>query len=324
MDTLLKQKKMKEELQLSDAIARDQLIEPTANEKKCLSAYCNLSLVCKKAEEQASEQTKALKPIIKDLRAKLLDTLKETQCEILLIPHDLRKDADKRLASSGLPALPPYIRLIKNNKDLSINAETINDAIVALNVQDLEEIEDCENGKEALIKCVLNSLRRIIRSYTEQIKLSESVPRCIKACDVLFAPDDVALEAIRLHEESSIVLQTESRKRENIAQAKHEMALKVADIETYFNRGSLTHQRIVLENQPYNLCKRISVIKPKITLSTMEDMLDKGLKQLKTKQDAIKYLESNKDSLIKNVLKKLETMPSTTKVKIHLQKIHTS
>lgn len=314
---------MKEELQLSDAIAHDQLIEPTPNERKCLSAYCNLSLVCKKAEQEASEQTKALKPIIKDLRAKLLDTLKETQCEILLIPHDLRKEADKRLASLSLPALPPYIRLIKNNKDLSINAETINDAIDSLNAQDLEEIEECENGKEALIKCVLNSLRRVIRSYSEQIKLSDSVPRCIKACDVMFASEELALEAIRLHEESSIVLQTESRKRDNIAQAKHEMALKVPDIETYFNRGSLTHQRIVLENQPYNLCKRISVIKPKITLKVLEDMLDKGLKQLKTKKDAIKYIENNKELFIKNILKGVETIPSQTKVKIHLQKIHT-
>jgi hypothetical protein len=315
---------MKEELQLSDAVASDQLVEPTSQEKKCLSAYCNLSLVCKKAEELALEKTKHLKPIIKDLRGKLLEALKETQCEILLIPRDLRKEADKRLASLGLPALPPYIRLIKNNKDLSINAETINDAIESLSLQDLDDLEECENGKEALIKCVLNSLRRVLRSYSEQIKLTESVPRCIKACDVMFANEELALEAIRLHEESSTVLHTESEKRDNIAQAKHEMASKFAEVEMYFNRSSLTHQRVVLENQPYNLCKRISVIKPKLTIKLLEEMLDKGLKQLKTKQDAIKYLENNKESLIKSVLKKVETMPSTTKVKIHLQKIHLS
>jgi hypothetical protein len=310
---------VQKDLQMSDSIASAQIIKPTKKEKSCLSSYCALSLQVKKEEAATLEKVKTKKPLIKDIRANLLETLKESDCEILLLPHDLRKQADQRALSLGLDPIPPYIRLVKNNKDLSITSEIVAEAIASLDPNDVMENEK-ENVKEALVDCILASIRRLVRSYSEQIKLTESVPRCIKAADVQIASHEISEEAIRLHELSNEVLKSESTKRENITMAKKEMAQKVQQIEEYFNRGSITYQRVILENNPYNLCKRISVTKPKISFPVLTELLNSSIQKLTKKQDIIKYLE-NRDVLTKSLLTKISTIPSTTKVAIHLQKI---
>lgn len=313
----------KEDLQMSDNAAAEQIIEPTKKEKICLSSYCSLSLECKKAEKESNEKIKNLKPLVKDLRANLLETLRSDKIEICVISQEQRKEADKRLAAKGLPSVPPYIRISKNSKDLKIGDSVISEAIHSVTENDLAECE-IENGKDALIFCIINAVRRIIRSFNEQVKLSESVPRGIKSADVPFANEKLAEEAIRLFEESETILRSEKTKRENVAVLKKEMSTKLSSMLSYFARGNITHQRVILENMPFNLCKKVSVIKPKINFALLEDLLTSEIQDADTMKDAMKILQSNRDQITKQVLVKVSTLPSKTKVSIHLQKIKSS
>jgi hypothetical protein len=308
------------ELQMSDDAASAQIIEPTKKEKTVLSLYCALSLQCKKIEADASAKTKDLKPLLKDLRTGLMESLKESQQEILLIPIEIRKQADTRLASLGLPSIPPYIRLVKNNKDLSISSAIIEESIVALNAEDIMESET-KNGKEALIECIMASVRRLIRSFSEQIKLCESVPRGIKAADVEHASAELCEEAIRLHETTSKISLTESQKRDSVSETKRELAAKISTVQEFFDRSNITHQRVILENNPYNLCKRISVVKSKVTLAALTEIVGGSIEgKLNKKEDAVKLL-ADRTALTKMILTKMSLLPVSTKVTIHLQKV---
>lgn len=306
--------KIEDDLMTSDTIASSQIVKPTKQEKNVLSSYCTLSLKCKKIEEKVQNEIKEKKPLIKDIKSFLMEELKTKNAEILLIPVELRKEVDLKFTSMGLPTVPPYIRNVSFVKDITVNSETVAEAISSL---DIDEVEKGMNPREAIINCILHNIKRSIRSFSEQIKLTESVPRHLKAADIEIASEEVSNEAIRLHEESETVLKTEKLKRELVSVTKKEMCDKQKVIEEYFSRSNISHQRVIIENNPYNICKRISVIKPKLSFGVIGDFLRETIPKMNNLQDLL----SQKEEIMKAVLLRLSTMPSTTKTSIHLQKL---
>jgi hypothetical protein len=306
-------KRTRDDLEEADRVSEQQVVKPSAQEKSAISSYCSLSLQVKKIEEKLKEQVVSLKPEIKALRVALLDTVKKGDDEIFQIPQELRKHL----------AVPPYIRLVKNNKDLTITPEVISEALQAVTEADVLEAQG--SPSEILINTILASVRRIVRSFSEQIKLTESVPRGIKPADIPFASAELSKQAIALHEHSSVVLNAEAEKRTSVAAAKAAMTEKQPSLEQFFERSGITHQRVMLDNKPFNLCRRLTVSKTKVTFKLLQDVLENVdiVKSFKTKQDILDAIKHRKQDIHKAVAAKIATLPNTSKSIIHLQRVNT-
>jgi len=315
-------------LEEADSVAESQKIAaPTEIEKNVISIFCTLSLRCKKLEEDAKGKLKDIKITLKQLRYDVLQSLKSEKSEILMIPSKLRKQATAKAATLGLPPIPAYIRLTKNTKDLTITPEIIEEAFAAISEEDIMESDG--DATEAIVSALLSSVRRLVRSFNEQAKLTDSLPRGVKAADVEIANDMLAEEAIRMHEQSSIVLNTEREKRDAVSELKTEIAAKSSDVEKYFSRVNATSQKVNLDNSSYNLCCRTTVTRPKVTLKILEDFIVDGLKECLhggskkklTKEDLISSLKVKREEIQKLVVSKMSTVASTSKTVVHLQRI---
>lgn len=315
-------------LEEADHVAENQKIaSPSEAEKNVISTFCTLSIKCKKLESEAREKLKDVKPLVKQLRNDVLTNLKHEKFDVVQLPPKLRKEATARAAALGHSPIPAYIRITKNAKDLTITSEIIEEAFEELTEEDILESEG--EGTEALVSAVLASVRRLVRSFNEQAKLTDSLPRGVKAADVEISSNELAAEAIRLHEQSTIVLNTERQKRDAVAALKTEISSKATDVERYFARVNATSQRVNLDNSSYNLCCRTTVTRPKVTLKILEDFLVDGLKEClsggsrkkMTKADVAASLNTKRDELQKLVVSRLSTVASTSKTVVHLQRI---
>jgi hypothetical protein len=315
-------------LEEADRVAESQKTAlPTDLEKSVISSFCNLSLRCKKIEADAKTALKDIKPALKTLRSAVLDSLKLEKIEIVQIPSKMRKEASAKAAAAGLPPVPAYIRVVKNTKELTITPDIIEEAFSGLTEEDI--LESDAEGVDAIVSAVLSSVRRLVRSFNEQAKLTDSLPRGVKAADVEIINEALAAEAIRLHEQSSIVLNTERQKREAVSLLKAEISTKAADVEKYFTRVNATSQRVNLENSAYNLCCRTTVTRPKVTLKILEEFLVDGLKECLqggsrkklSKQDVASTLKTKRDELQKLVVSRISTVASSSKTVVHLQRI---
>jgi hypothetical protein len=310
----------------SDRIAEQQLTAPNASERAALSSYCTLSLQVKKREAAAQEHVEGLKPRVKDLRSALLAALKEEGEEVFTLPLALRRDADTRAAARGLPLVPPYVRVVRSSKDVAISAEVISQVLSQLSDDDVLEAEGAD-GLACLVSAVLAAVRRQVRSFTEQVKLVESAPRGTRPADIPQAPLEMSRLALAMHEAGSLVLQAEREKREDVARVKHELDALTGAVEAYFARGNMTHQRVKLEGAPYNLCRRVTVQKPRLTFKALELVLADGLSEclqlrgVLDKQQLVAALRSRREEVQRAVASRIATLPTTTKTLIHLQRV---
>ena len=304
---------VEKELKKADEIADEQLIKPSGSEKSALSAFCTYSLQCKQAEAEAKAVLKNIKPKIKELRLGLLDALGESSVlRLSLIPND--------------DSAPKYLRLTKNTKDLTITSDVLKEAFQRLK-EAPEDIKECEQDDviDAIAEVLISNVRRLVRSYQEQAKLTDSLPRGIKAADVPQANSEISRAAFELHKKGSFVLETERKKREKMSLAKAEMAKREPSVDAFFVRANMSSQRVTLENAPYNLCRRTSLIKPKISFKLLEQVIKEELAQfndLKVGKD--EFLQHHKQKMAdieQCVVTKLSTLPSSVKTVIHLQKL---
>lgn len=329
-DVQVSKKRIESLLSAADQVADTQeVIKPTPAEKACISSFCTITLKCKEAEATAKAVLKDVKPRVKELRVNLLEALKSGHEDILQIPSNLRKEANARAIANGNPPLPAYIRLSKNTKDLTITNDVLQEAFANLTEEDVLHAE--EEGSDALVSAVLSSVRRLVRSFTEQAKLVDSVPRGTRPADVEIASEELAREAIQLHEQSCFVLATERSKREAVASAKADIEVKAGEVEKFFTRANMTSQRVNLDNKPYNLCCRTTLVRPKVTFKLLEDFLQDGVKECilsgvqgsgkMTKKAVVAALNAKKADLLRIVNAKLGTLASTSKTVVHLQRV---
>lgn len=316
--------RLHEDLEVSDAIYEQQKpVAPTKHEKLALSTYCSLALKIKEEEEKTKTLTKDVKPDVKELRKEVLENLRHQ--EIFQIPQAIRLKAEAK----GLPDVPTYIRLSRNNKDLTITPEIVSEVLKGISDSDI--MESKQDGGEALVDAILTGVRREIRSFSEQAKLTNAVPRGVKPTDVPMASKELANKALELHEKNCFVLKVEREKRERIAQFKEDLTKNESSVHQYFDRGGISSQRIVLENVPYNLCSREREKKTKITFKILQVSLQDGLKEciLKkrarppTKEEIAACICEHREELEAMVTESLLTLPTEKANKISLVRIKT-
>jgi len=287
----------------NEALEEIVKVKPENEEKKAIKNFCNEEVQRKAAAQKISEDVANLRAVQKECKAKL------SKVKCVMLSKDDNTKYQKLCAAEGLPAMPPYLRTIKTNKDGSITPEIVQEAIDCLTPQDLEE---ASGGRpvEIIKEAILKALRRIIRTYTETTKLMDNMPRGLTVYDMDTATPAVAEtmytswrtqhEIKKLHDSKKI--DPDVSKAHNVLKEK---------VEAYFIRAGITAQRIVVDSKPYKLVRRVSVRKAKIGIGQVEKMLDQVLVEVKA--DSFKPAEVCREIQIL-----MTSLPPETKSSIKL------
>lgn len=294
----------------------------TKAEKQNLSTFCNLCLKSKSITEKTKDTLKDAKDNLKNLRERMMNLMKNI--DVVLIPVDVRRRINVDLDEE----MPPYIRVVKNNKDNVVTIDTIKDCIMNISPEDVIESSK-ENGVDTLLNLILNGLRRNIRSYTQQVRLVHSVPRGIKAADIEIANQEQIECAVEMHKLLLTILNTEEGKREILKELKQQIKEKQPDIESFFDKTNVNSQRVILENCAYNLIRRVSICKPKLNIrtvnnifiETLNELLIQKSKTVPSKKLIFDNLQELKETLSQTIETKILTLPSTTKTDIFLKRV---
>lgn len=306
-------KRTREKMEEADQIASEQQpVKPTDSEKNAISKFCALSLKAKKIQVETKESVKEIKPEIKKLRASLLVGLKTKTSDIFQIKTENKE-------------VPSFLRLFKNVKELNITSEVIEEAFEELKDEDIQELltEDT-SPEEAIVKAVLANVRRIIRSFNEQPKLTDSLPRGVKIGEVQTADEALSQNAVLLYEKSTHVLKQEKQKRDTLSSLKEELDKTKQELEPFFEIRNLTSQRINFENTTYNICYRKTVERPKITIKLLDSLIRQSLADtLSTKKKTSKSLDKlfieKKMDFLNSLQTRIGTIEAKEKTILHLR-----
>jgi len=274
----------------SDNIAKSQkVIKPTEKEKQEISQFCTLNLKVKELQKSTKLQLVEVKPEIKHLRKSMLDFMKENSIEVLKMSDEVqakkrkRKNIDKEesedevIRKSKEEQQPKFIRIVKNAKDLTISLDIVKEALISISEDDILDSQK-EVGSDALVECYIACVRRSIRSFNEQVKLTDTAPRGLDIKEIDVAPKQLKQNALVLHEKINLVLGVEKEKREQLKVIKEKMQDNEDNVKKYFERCQLNSQRIHIDNSTYSLGEKVRGSKPKLSLKVLQNILEDSLK----------------------------------------------
>lgn len=256
---------------------------PDPAEQEAMHAYSVELLKMRQKEEVTKQQTAPMKAAVKELRQRLYAWMVDEVKDTVAIPKAMLEQHNAQLAAAGMPDLPPYIRLFRNNKDATILAETVRTAMEDVTRADVEEVM-AESKKalgvtQAFCMAVVGKVRLAIREYTQQVKQQASLPKGVRATDVEDAPAEVASWAIKLHTNEQGVKILEGQRKAGDSKREANLKLLAPLVSSYFARAGLVteagnaSQRIVIRGAPYRLVRRVSTIKHPIRFGTIDRAL---------------------------------------------------
>jgi len=265
-----------------EAMDSAEQMRPEENELLAIKTFCNLEVKIRQRKATVADEIKILRQnanVLKEqLKKDLLEASPQMKCASISKADATALGLIDPKGDFG--GVPPYLRIYTSNKDSAINAEVIQEAIEAITAEDIQEAEG-STVAEKVRSIILDNLRRIIRNHHEYIKLATSLPRGT----TLYAIPEVSTETARRMVDLWL---TERKIREKNEARRVDSDVRSALnenkslVDAFFSRTGLTAQRIVVEGTPYRLVKRISVRRPKMTLTKVEPLLDMALAKIKT------------------------------------------
>lgn len=255
---------------------------PTPTESAAMFAYSQELLKRQQREEGTRKQTAPMKAAAKGLRAQLYEWLVGHDA-LVAVPLKMWESVNDQLAAAGLPPMPRFIHLFRNNKDRTILPEIVHEAMATVT---REDVEDAMRGSKkpltvtaALFAAILAKVRTSVREYTQQVRLTDSLPKGSKPTDVPDAPDDVATWGVQLHtNEAGARHFQDKRKTEDEKRAANLNKLEPL-VNSYFARAGLMNelgnasQRVVIGGTPYRLVRRVTSTKAAIRFGTIDRAL---------------------------------------------------
>lgn len=292
-------------LATADRIIEESQIKPEVNELDAIKQFCNFEVKRKQILEALSTQIKEHKKKVSFTKDKLEKLVGETECFALSKACCERLDAIA--AKEGLEKVPRYCRILKANKDANITTETIEEALNGLTAEDIKEASEKsvdKNIKSVIKTLLMTNIRRIIRSYSHNLKLSKSIQRGNNLYDVSEASIEMADLMYDLHKIENEIKDLNNQKPSESADA------SIKDqVEKFFIRTGLTAQRIVVEGAPYKLVRKISIKKTKLGIGKIEKILDEILETTKT---------FNTSELMRSIQIHISEIPPETKSTVGL------
>lgn len=274
-------------------------VKPAAEELTAIKQFCSAEAARRATAEASAEAVKALRTQVKAAREALQKDMTQMRAKCVA----LSKADAKRLDA----ALPPYARIVQANKDAAVTPEVVQEAIESLTPDDLRETG--AQGLAAVRAAVLQNIRRIVRSYTETLKLHACLQRGVSPYDVAEASPEMADAMYTLWTAEQALKRALEARKPPAEETKALSALRDR-IEGFFVRTGLTAQRVVVEGRPYRLVRRVSVRKPRVGIGRVETLLDEVLKDLSG--------DVNTGALIHALQVQLSAIPPETKSSVVL------
>jgi len=306
--------KLAENLATAESMVQEaQSVKPMQEEIDAIKNFCAEEIKRRSIIDEASQSIKAARMQQKNLKAQLQKIMESSKCKCMGLSKDLFKKYNDMCAVEKLPDMPPYLRIIQTNKDSSITPEIIEEAIESISTEDLKDAEQGDISKIAALRStVLNSVKRLIRSYADSLKVTSSIPRGNDSYDIPEASAETSELMYKYWSLENEIKRTLLNKKHDASDKKELSDLK-EKIETYFVRTGLTAQRVVVHKKSYRLVRRISIRKQKIGVGKFEKILDDVLGSIK---DSIK-----KEDLSRNLQIQLSSIPPDTKSQVVLCKM---
>jgi DNA-binding transcriptional regulator YhcF (GntR family) len=273
--------------------------KPDITELGAIKLFCTEEAHRKSVRSQAAESVKSLRLKQKEVKTFLTKYIADIKC-VALTKDDMKKYTDLCIQSSIEP-MPPILRLVRTNKDSSVSPETVQEAVESLSEEDLKE-SDGRNHIEIVKNAILKNVRRLIRSYTDSLRLMRSLPRSESLYDIQDAPEEVAAKMFLLWSTEQEIKKSLQDKEEASS------ADLIERVESYFIRSGITAQRVVVEGRTYRLVRRVSVKRPKVGIGRFETMLSETLSILL--KDTSKFEPM---AAIRQLQIQVTSEPSTTK-----------
>jgi len=316
---------LQENLALTDrAMESAQMVKPDTRELEAIKQFCSSEVKHRKSCEPLNEGLKTLRASHKQIREQLfkciVDLAPEQRC--LALSKEDQKRLEAKCTEASIPCLPPFVRIVRAKKDLTINADVLEEAIESITIEDIKETLVELKSKviqDALREVVLKNIRRVIQTYTESLKLVTALPKGLNAYNVAEASTQVAnlmFDLWRL--DCDIKAKAELKKMDE--HTKSQMSDWKTRIETFFVRTGLTAQRIVIEGTPYRLVRRLSVIRPKLGITRMETIMSDILKR-ETYQQLASFRPSD---LLHDIQLYVSAIPPESKASIVLCAVRSS
>lgn len=259
---------------------------PDETEREAMHAYSVELLKIRQKEEVTQRQTAPMKAHAKQLRKQLYDWMVDAGKDIVALPAPMREAHNAQLEAAGMPPVPPYVRMFRNNKDATILPETVREALDGVTLEDVgEQYQDAADRKKpitvtkAFLLAVVARVRLSIREYTQQVKQLASLPKGTRGADVENAPAEVATWAVKLHTNEHGAKMLEAKRR--TADAKRESNLRLLEplVASYFARAGLlsdagnASERVMLGGVVYRLVRRVSSVKQPIRFGVIDRAL---------------------------------------------------
>lgn len=260
---------------------------PDEYEREAIHAYGVELLKMRDKERRTKARTAPMKRAVVDLRKKMYEWMVSGGHEVVAIPKEMLEKHNAELDKCGLPPVPAYIRLFRNNKDGTILPETVHKALESVTAADVQEVLDAAKKPlgvtAALLLAVVNKVRDEKREYTQQVKLLDSLPRGVKAPSVEDADEEAATWAIQLHTNDQYAKKMDGERKAADTKREANLKLLVPLVASYFARSGLmtetgfASQQMVLGGVPYRLVRRVTTTKQPIRFGTINKALWEGL-----------------------------------------------
>lgn len=290
-------------------VSKEELVKisPEKKELDAIKEFCTTEMKRKKTLNELALSVKTLRFEHKKIQEGLKNLMQKTECYALSKADAAEFDALSE--KMGIEEIPKYVRLVRTSKDANITCEIVSEALENINNDDLIE-QGVENRtpKEVIKNLVLTNIRRLIRSFTINLKLMKNIVKGLSIYEIPDAEKSVADEMWKLW-----VTEQEIKKNSKLKPDACNKELKER-VENYFIRTGLTAQRIVVEGQSFKLARKISIRKGKIGIGSFENILNELLKTL----NAEKF---NPNQLIHDLHVQISSLPPETKSTLGLTPI---
>jgi len=260
------------------ALQEAMYVKPCKEEIDAIRQFCQAEVAKRSAQEQIIKEIKQMRSVQKECKTVLLTKFGE-QSTCIALSKDQVKNAASACASQNVPPMPYFLRLVRANKDSTITCEVIAEALESISEEDIQEASQKAHStsmQNVIKELVLTNVRRIIRSFTESLKLLSALPKGQSVYDVQEADASTVQKMIQLWNTECKLKDLLYQKKQVVQEPTDVKALKQT-IESFFVRTGLTTQRINVEGNQYKLARKVSVRKSKVGIGKLEALLDELL-----------------------------------------------
>jgi len=160
-----------------------------------------------------------------------------------------------------------YIRIIKNSSDVSISTKHVVECLRELGTS----ILDTTTYKDILKTIFVSSIRSKIRKTKEQIKLTDVPQRGIT--EVAKAPPEILEVCKKFTSINHVHADKQEYKKAKSKEIQEKLKQPTDTVNGFLEKSASLLQRVTVENKQYNITKKQTIRKPKITISMLETFL---------------------------------------------------